>query len=214
MSKILSKITLLSRLLIAVSIALVISSVVADLYGAKLESSYKNILPQSPSTMLFVGVSSLTSSGKVKVEVEGASNTYYMKLKGDPYTLVQQLRALNLNISASRPQLDLRAGVAYAVALIQANPAIVQVLSLLGEVIPVVQTEGSSVTIEASLDTGDNIIVIVTSATRSMVEVRVNYLVEGYSRLTPLQATIISMMIILAVTSLELLRRYISSIPR
>jgi hypothetical protein len=207
MSKVLSTITLPSRLLVAISIALVISSIVADLYGARLESSYRNTIPVGPGTTLFLGVSSVTSSGKVSVEVEGASNMYYMRLTGDPYTLVQQFRALNLNVSASRPQLDLRAGVAYVVALIQASPAIVQALSLLGEVIPVVQAGGSTPVIEARLATGDNIIVIVTEASKPTVSVRVSYSVEGYSRLAPLQAAIVSATIILVVASIELLRR-------
>ncbi len=207
MSRVLSKMTLLSRLLVAISVALVVSSIIADLYGAKLESRYENVLPLSSDTSLFLGVSSLTSSGSVKVEIEGASNAYYIKLAGDPFILVQQLRALNINISASRPQLDLRAGVAYAVAIIQASPLVVQALSLLGEVIPVAQVGGSKIVIEASLATGDNIVVVVTGASKPTVRVNVDYLVEGYSRLTPLQATIASTTMILAVVSLETLRR-------
>jgi hypothetical protein len=207
MSRVLSTITLPSRLLVAISIALVISSIVADLYGARLESSYRNTIPVGPGITLFLGVSSVTSSGKVSVEVEGSSNVYYMRLTGDPFTLAQQFRALNLNVSASRPQLDLRAGVAYVVFLIQASPAIVQALSLLGEVIPVVQAGGSTPVIEARLATGDNIIVIVTEASKPTVSVRVSYSVEGYSRLAPLQAAIVSAAIILVVASIELLRR-------
>jgi hypothetical protein len=207
MSRVLSTITLSSRLLVAISIALVISSIVADLYGARLESSYGNTVPVGPGITLFLGVSSVTSSGKVSVEVEGASNVYYMRLTGDPYTLAQQFRALNLNVSASRPQLDLRAGVAYVVFLIQASPAVIQALSLLGEVIPVVQAEGSEPVIEARLATGDNIIVVVTEASKSTVSVRVDYSVEGYSRLAPLRAAIVSAAIILVVASIELLRR-------
>jgi hypothetical protein len=207
MSRVLSRMTLPSRLLAAISIALVISSIVADLYGARLESSYRNTIPIGPGTTLFLGVSSLTSSGRVRVEVDGATNMYYMRLTGDPYTLVQQFRALNLNVSASRPQLDLRAGVAYVVALIQASPAIVQALSLLGEVIPVVQAGGSTSVVEARLATGDNVIVIVTEASKPVVNVRVSYSVEGYSRLTPLQAMLASLAIITVVVLLELARR-------
>ena len=207
MSGVLSRMPLPSRLLIAISIALVISSIVADLYGAKLESSYKNTVPISPGTTLFLGVASITSSGKVRVEVDGATSMYYMKLTGDPYTLVQQFRALKLNVSASRPQLDLRAGVAYVIALIQASPAIVQALTLLGEVIPVVQAGGSTSVIEARLATGDNVIVVVTEASKPVVSVRVSYSVEGYSRLTPLQATIVSLAMITMVVLLELARR-------
>jgi hypothetical protein len=207
MSRVLSTITLPSRLLVAISIALVISSIVADLYGARVESFYRNTVPVGPGITLFLGVSSVTSSGKVSVEVEGASNIFYMRLAGDPFTLAQQFRALNLNVSASRPQLDIRAGVAYVVFLIQASPAVVQALSLIGEVIPVVQAEGSKPVIEARLATGDNIIVIVTEASKPTVSVRVNYSVEGYSRLAPLQAAIVSAAIILVVASIELLRR-------
>jgi len=207
MSRVLSRMTLPSRLLIAISIALVISSIVADLYGARLESSYKNTIPIGPGTTLFLGVASITSSGKVRVEVEGASNMYYIRLTGDPHTLVQQFRALNLNVSAFRPQLDLRAGVLYVVALIQASPAIVQAISPLGEVIPVVQAGGSKSVVEVRLATGDNVVVIVTESSKPVVSVRISYSVEGYSRLTPLQATIVSLTTITTVVLLELARR-------
>ena len=207
MSRVLSHLTLTSRLTIAVAVALVISSIVADLYGARLESTYSNTVPLSPGTSLFLGVAGLTSSGRVKIEVEGASDAYYVKLSGDPFMLVQQLRALNLNISASRPQFDLRAGVAYVVAIIQASLVIVQALSLLGEVIPAVQTGGSNVLIEVNLATGESVVAVIPTALEPTIKVDVSYTVEGYSRLTPLQATTLSFTLLLIVASLETLRR-------
>lgn len=207
MSKLLSNMTLLSRLLLAIAIALVISSIIADLYGARLTSSYTNNLPQEPNISIFLGASALTSSGKIRITVEGASAAYYIKLSGDPFTIIQQLRALRLNISASRPQVDLRAGVAYAVALIQAHPAIVQALSALGELIPVVQTEGSTVIVEETLNTGESIAMIVTTPAEPIAKVRMEYSVTGYSRLTPSQAIITSIAILILITAIELLRR-------
>jgi len=207
MSRVLSRMTLASRLLVAIALALIVSSVVADLYGAKLNSYYENRFPQGPGVSLFLGASSLTSSGRVKIVVEGATTAYYIKLSGDPFTIVQQLRALRLNVSATRPQIDLRAGVAYATALIQSNPAVVQALSALGELIPAAQAGGSKVTVEERLETGESIAMIVPTATEPSVTVRIEYVVEGYNRLSPAQASIVSIAVLAAVLLGELVLR-------
>ncbi|MEM0496826.1 MAG: hypothetical protein QXR22_01315, partial [Acidilobaceae archaeon] len=111
MSRVFRRLTLASRLLIIMSIALLISSIVAELYGAKLNSSYENIVAMSPRIATLITIAPITSEGRAKISVEGADNIYYVRVTGDIYIISRQLRSLNFNVTAARPIIDLRAGV-------------------------------------------------------------------------------------------------------
>ncbi len=210
MSKVLRRSSLATRLMIIVAIALLVSSLVAELYGAKMESSFRDTLVvQGPGSAAFVAVAAITSSGRVVVGVEGASSAYYVVIEGgDPTVLIQQFRALKLNVTSVRPRIDLRAGVAYASASIGAGPQILQVLPFLGRVLPVESVGDSGSLVSVELKTGHMIGIVATSDPSGIVSFNVKYYVEGYRRLTAYETLAVSLSLLVASVLLETVRRF------
>ncbi|MEM0366856.1 MAG: hypothetical protein QXR02_05445 [Acidilobaceae archaeon] len=209
MSRVFRRLTLASRLLIIMSIALLISSIVAELYGAKLNSSYENIVAMSPRIATLITIAPITSEGRAKISVEGADNIYYVRVTGDPFIISRQLRSLNFNVTAARPIIDLRAGVAYATIIVGSSPMLIQALSILGNVIPIEQIKGESAIVEEIIKSGETHILLVSVNSEREIKYRVDYTIEGYSRLSLNNVLVVSLGMFLLTVILEFGRRYI-----
>ncbi|MDM7275003.1 MAG: hypothetical protein P3X22_002610 [Thermoprotei archaeon] len=210
MSRVLRRVSLATRLMIIVAVALIVSSLVAEFYGAKMESSFKSTLSvQGPGAAAFMAIAAVTSSGRVAVSVEGASTAYYVVMEGgDPTVLIRQFRALNLNVTAVRARIDLRAGVAYTSASIGAGPQILNVLPLLGSVLPVESAGDSKGLVGVKLKAGNIVAIVATPESSGIVSFNVKYDVEGYRRLTVYESLAASLSLLVASILLEAARRF------
>ncbi|MCS7106774.1 MAG: hypothetical protein NZ902_01530 [Acidilobaceae archaeon] len=207
MSRVLKRMSLISRLLVVISIGLLVSSVVAELYGAKLSTEFSRNVPANPQLASLLAIAALTSEGRVEVTVEGADNVYYLKVAGDPFLLAQQFRSLRLNVSNVRSNLDLRAGVSFTSIQVESNPFLVQALSLLGNVIPITEKRENVSRISERIRSDASLLIIAVRDTPGQIKYDIKYRIEEYDRLSAPQTLIASFLMIALAVAYEYYRR-------
>ncbi|MCX8195615.1 MAG: hypothetical protein N3F67_00800 [Acidilobaceae archaeon] len=196
-----------SRLLLVIAIGLLVSSAIAELYGAKLSSEYTRTVKVGPRVASLLVVAAITSSGRAEVTVEGADSVYYVKVAGDPFLLAQQFRSLRLNVSNVRSNVDLRAGVTFTAIQVESNPFLVQALSLLGNVIPISEKKENVTRITESVASDSSLLIVSTKDSEGEVRYIIKYSVEGYSRLTAPETFIVSAIMVALAGAIEYYRR-------
>lgn len=203
----LRKMSVVSRLLIVIAIGLLVSSVVAELYGAKLSTDFTRTVKASPQLASLLAVAALTSEGIVDVTVEGADSVYYVKIAGDPFLLAQQFRSLRLNVTSIRSNVDLRAGVSFTSIQVESNPFLVQALSLLGNVIPITERKENVTKINERVRSDASLLIIAIKDSPGQIKYDIKYRIEGYDRLSPNQTLLASALMVALAGALEYYKR-------
>lgn len=207
MSSKLRKMSVISRLLLVIAIGLLVSSVVAELYGAKLSTEFTRTVRVSPQLASLIAIAALTSEGSVEITVEGADSVYYIKVAGDPFLLAQQFRSIRLNVSNVRSNVDLRAGVSFTSIQVESNPFLVQALSLLGNVIPITEKRENVTRISERVRSDASLLVIATKDSPGQIKYNIRYKIEGYDRLSPSETLLASVLMVAIAGAFEYYRR-------
>jgi hypothetical protein len=176
------------RILIVLGASLILAGIVAELVGAKTESSRAGVIPVYGQPGAAISVYSLTTKGLAEITISNARSAYYLTLKGDPMMVLRQLTTLNISLENLDLVHDYRAGIVYGETLLSTSPAVIATLPLISSVVPVKEVKGgeSGFSISVELSPGYGVVVIVVPASeQGLVEYNVKFKVEGYRR-TPL----------------------------
>ena len=177
--------SLTSRLLIVVGIALILSGVLADVVGAKEETVKKAVIDVGGRPGVAITVFAISSSGHASITLEGAGRVYYMVLRGDPMLALRQLSTINITLENQAIRHDFRVGIAYGHAVLNTNPLLLTTLPLLANIIPVNMSgaPGGVERVEARIKGGEGLLVIATPSDTS-IRYTIEYRVEGYKRIS------------------------------
>ncbi|MGC9071629.1 MAG: hypothetical protein ACP5HK_02900 [Acidilobus sp.] len=196
----------LSRFLVYVAVALVVSAVVGSIFGVKLTTTYEASVPSSSVGAAVAVVMPTSSGGVAYVNVTGASEVLYLTLGTNPIELLPQVHGLGLRIVTLEGTTDLRAGLMIEVAGIQGNPIFVEE-AFESVVKPASQANGVY-TIRSPVGPSEYLIVVaVPSNTSQAVSFSFHYHVTGYSRLTNLGAVVASTVLVVAAALYDLRSR-------
>ncbi|MCE4628360.1 MAG: hypothetical protein F7C34_04340 [Desulfurococcales archaeon] len=131
-----SPVSVAGRALLALGIALFLGGLVGSLIGVRysVTLSGSETLPEGGA--LSISVYTLTSSGRVRVEVWNATTAYYIAgIRGDPRSLMKGLEAFNISTGNEDFRTDFRLGVVYGVAEVRASRGILAALPGLSRVL-------------------------------------------------------------------------------
>lgn len=198
--------TAVSRLLLFVGVALIISSLVATYYGVQLGTSYSTAVPSSQVGAAVAVVMPTTSQGVATLRVTGASQVLYLSLQANPIALLPQVRGLGLKVVTLSTDEDFRAGVMIEVAGLQGNPIFVE--EAFQNAVKYSKPVDGVYTVRSYVNSSSYLVVVaVPSNSSSNVGVSVNYRVTGYGRLSNLGAVTGAVVLVAASLAYDLLRR-------
>ncbi|MCE4621278.1 MAG: hypothetical protein F7B95_02405 [Desulfurococcales archaeon] len=179
------RLTLMSRVLIVIGVSIILAGVLAEVFGAKTQSTWSGTEALDKGEVLALMVWATAASGKVEISVDGVQSIYYTVVRGDPLSLVANSTAFGVRIEATEVYHDFRGGVFYAVADVSMDPIAFAFAASRFKV--------SSNPLTLHLETRESIILMLPPPKLGggTVSYNVTYTVEGYSR-TSLPYTIVS----------------------
>jgi hypothetical protein len=171
------------RVLIILAVAVIVAGIAAEVVGAKVEAVYSSEIPVSgPLQAAALMVWSPSSAGKVTLDLVGAKTVYYIKVRGDPTSLLAEAGKVGIKVKNENVYHDFRGGVLIGQATLEADP-----LLIAGLVMGAMQT-GKAVKVEGGhivedLDVREGLIVVaLPDEGVGKVSYTVDYRIEGYSR--------------------------------
>ncbi len=175
-----------ARTAIALGISIIIAVAVSGLVGAKTVSIIEGSLYPDGRPGIAVTIFAFSSSGEARIEVAGVSSLYYMKLRGDPMIVLRQLRTVNISLEHQNIGNDIRAGIAYGSAVLDANPLILGVLPAVSSIIPVGESKigNGTLVVEEYIEGGEGVLVIGVGP-QDTVKYTITYRVSGYEPTPP-----------------------------
>ncbi len=178
-----------ARIIFVLGLALIIAGVVAEAYGARTVTVYEGSIDVSQTPGAAIVVFSLSSNGVVTVEVNGASEVYYVtNISGDPMAVLRALSVFNIRLGETQMEHDVRSGLIRGYALINASEYLLQALPRISQLLHFnieearAESVNGSYLIREGLGAATGIVVLVVPS-GPVVEYRVEYRLVGYERL-------------------------------
>ncbi|MEM1640344.1 MAG: hypothetical protein QXN05_02235 [Acidilobaceae archaeon] len=197
---------LLSRLLIVIALAILLSSIIAFFFGVDLESTYKLTVTSEQGEAVIVAFSSISTKSQVKLELRGASGALTGLVRTDP----REFMRLLLTSEAIRDlsmRTDVGGGVFYFWGSLSSLETAVSFIKRLGN-LTLIRADGNEVLLSEELDAG-TVLIVIARPSSQVIEVEVSRKTLDYERLTLFEALMLSSMLLalsLALTFLNSLR--------
>jgi len=111
-----------ARILLVIGVSVILAGSLAEVFGAKTESSWRGEEVLSENEYLALMLWAMTTRGVANIEIRGGSQVYYTVVRGDPLSLVANSTAFGVSIESTESTHDFRAGVFYAKAKVSMDP--------------------------------------------------------------------------------------------
>ncbi len=185
-----------ARILAVLAAALAAASLVSAAYGPRPVTTYQGAVDAGGAAGVALLFFSISSNGALHLEIEGARQAFYVSnLTGDPLTVLRALSVFNIRMGESEMTHDVRAGLIRGYATIEAEQAILQALPAISRLLhfnieeaPV--SEGRIV-IDTQLRAATGVVVVVVPESGTVIYTA-EYRLEGYQRLSPGGAALVS----------------------
>lgn len=200
------RLPLLSRLLIVIALAALLSSTIAFFFGAKLESTYKFAVPFKQGETVIVAFSPIMSRAQVRLKLRGVSEALVARTKVSPREFTGLL-SVSGAVRDLSTRTDVSGGAFYLWGSLSGLEAVLSLAKRFGNFTQV-RADKDEISFSEELDAGATLIILARPSS-SILEVEVNRKTLGYERLTLLEALALSLALLvasLALTSLSLLR--------
>lgn len=173
------------RVMLALAVALLVAGIVADVAGAKVESTYSSEVPVKGSfSAAAIMVSTPTSAQRVTVNVTGAKAVYYIKVQGDPINLLLQAVRVGVRLSNQEVHHDFRAGVIVGHATIEANPLVLMGVIAQASSANMAKTAEGGLVVESLEEREGLIVVAIPDDNVTRLPYKVDCRIVGYSRMS------------------------------
>lgn len=171
------------RILLVLAVAVVVAGVAAETVGAKVETVYSSKIPASgPLEAAALMVWSPASAGRVTLDLEGAKTVYYIKVHGDPSSLLAEAGKVGVRVRNENVYNDFRGGVLIGQATLEANPLLIAgLVSGALEAGKAVKADSGHVSVD--LDAREGLIVVaLPDSGVNAISYNVVFKIRGYSR--------------------------------
>lgn len=196
---------LISRILAAIAVALVASSLVAIYAGVKTEERIElSVRIAESGEAALIAVTPTVTDSKMKVTLANASEVRYLRVKADYRELLSGIADLRV-VRELEMRVDLRSGVSHIKARVSDAHLLLSFLSMLGQT-GAVQVADGRAEIDVTLVTGETLIIVARPLADHVVTV-VEHTALGYDRLSLSQSIVLATTLLLASTVIAVASR-------